>query len=85
MYLRGLTPLPDEAFPPVIFALSELLQSPDEELLGDACVALLNVCEGNARNVQRVLEHGLLGRIREMCEAPAVRESAVLVLCTLAR
>lgn len=68
---RGYPPPSAEVCQPIIYALSELLQSPDEELLNDACTAISNICEISADNIRRVMEQGLLTRVRDLCDLPS--------------
>lgn len=64
---------------------SRRLPTPYQGLLNDACVAVSNICEISADSIRRVLEQGLLTRVRELCDLPNCRESAVNILCVVIR
>jgi hypothetical protein len=44
------------------FILHILSLDQDEELLNDACAALVTICEVSAANIQFVMEQGILSR-----------------------
>lgn len=62
-----------------LHVLSELVHSPDEELLNDACSALGFAATHGADAVRRILEAGCTRRVLELCLHPSdiVRSHAV--------
>lgn len=79
-------PLPVEVMGPILYALAELIQSPDEELLNDVCVSLSLILEASSESVQICLEQGLLSRLVEMGgSSSALSAAAVRVICALGR
>jgi len=53
---------------PIMFALSELIQFNDDKCLAHITNALVSAFDASPNNIQLVLEHGMLGRIRELCD-----------------
>lgn len=59
---KGYPPPPQDVFKDIIYAIGELLQSPDEELLNDACSALVTIGEVGPENIQLMMEEGIFSR-----------------------
>eukprot|EP01041_Mallomonas_annulata_P005816 gene5816-11736_t len=90
---RGKPDLSEDNVRLLIFALMDLLQSPDDELIKDVCTSLLNIFEINhSVYIQITLEHGILTRLCEICDIglPAMnsacvvnRSAAIRLLCAI--
>lgn len=57
--------LPTNEYTRIIFALSELMHSPDEEVMQDVCLSLHTVCLGHPQCLPVLMEFGVLSRMKE--------------------
>lgn len=85
---KGQPPLPAHFMQPIMYALTELLQSPDEELIKDVCLALTTVFTLSSVNIQLGLEQGILSRVAELCDTTGASSTvtsrvAVRTLCAV--
>lgn len=66
-FSRWTPPVPQDTFERCLFMLSDLIHSPDEELLSDTCTALSQfVLEGGEDAVRQIFEAGFCKRVFEL-------------------
>ena len=84
-FCRG-KPQPDfEMVRPALATLAQLIFSPDEEVLTDACWALSYLSDGPNEKIQAVIESGVIRRLVELLLNPrCVCYVCVFVLCVCA-
>ena len=69
-FCRG-RPKPDFKFvKPALKNLAQLISSPDEEVLKDACWALSYLSDGPNEKIQAIVEAGVIGRMVELLRNP---------------
>merc|ERR1719287_184262 len=76
---RGKPPPPFEWVSPALATLGQLIFSPDEEVLTDACWALSYLSDGPNEKIQAVIEAGVCRRLVELLlnPSPAVQTPAL--------
>lgn len=77
---RGQPAPPDNIHEPILYALSELLYSPDSDLLPDICEAICLLCELKVDNIQYCFELGMITRLRELIDMSCTRNNALRVV-----
>jgi len=82
---KGPANIPLEYFRPMVFAMSELLQSPDEGVYPIIASGICDLCEKSEDYVQIVLEHGLLSRLHSLLHDTKSSDFSVRAFCAIMR
>jgi hypothetical protein len=82
---RGAKSLPTNVLQAITFALSDLLQSPDETVYTTIADTLVSMCEKGDEYIRVVLEQGILTRVHALLNDPKVSEICCRVFCAVIR
>jgi len=78
-------PLPINVLQAITFALSDLLQSPDETVYTTIADTLVSMCEKGDEYIRVVMEQGILTRVHALLNDPKVSEICCRVFCAVIR